>query len=82
MAGSDQPGGDLVRRSQQGALGAATHMARLVPQQMMRALYFTAAAEELGYDAQVINVELDSNLAVSAVSESVRPAAGSMTYGV
>jgi len=27
----------------QGALGAATHMARLVPQQMMRALYFTAA---------------------------------------
>ena len=27
----------------QGALGAATHMARLVPQQMMRSLYFTAA---------------------------------------
>ncbi len=26
----------------QGALGAATHMARLVPQHMMRALYFTA----------------------------------------
>ncbi|NYJ01210.1 enoyl-CoA hydratase [Nocardioides thalensis] len=26
----------------QGALGAATHMARLVPQQMMRRLYFTA----------------------------------------
>lgn len=26
----------------QGALGAATHMARLVPQQMMRTLYFTA----------------------------------------
>jgi len=27
----------------QGALGAANHMARLVPQQMMRSLYFTAA---------------------------------------
>ena len=26
----------------QGALGAATHMARLVPQHMMRTLYFTA----------------------------------------
>lgn len=32
---------------------------------------FTAAAEELGYDAQVINVELDSNLAVSAVSDAI-----------
>ncbi len=27
----------------QGALGAATHMARLVPQHLMRTLYFTAA---------------------------------------
>ena len=32
-----------VPEVKQGALGAATHMARLVPQQMMRALYFTAA---------------------------------------
>lgn len=31
-----------VPEVKQGALGAATHMARLVPQQMMRALYFTA----------------------------------------
>ena len=32
-----------VPEVKQGALGAATHMSRLVPQQMMRALYFTAA---------------------------------------
>jgi len=32
-----------VPEVKQGALGAATHMARLVPQQMMRALYFTAS---------------------------------------
>ncbi|HEY0904416.1 MAG TPA: enoyl-CoA hydratase family protein [Marmoricola sp.] len=31
-----------VPEVKQGAIGAATHMARLVPQQMMRALYFTA----------------------------------------
>src|SRR6201999_281927 len=31
-----------VPEVKQGALGAATHMARLVPQHMMRALYFTA----------------------------------------
>ncbi len=34
-------------------------------------LGFTAAAEELGYEARVINVELDSNLAVSAVSDAI-----------
>lgn len=32
---------------------------------------FTEAAEELGYEAQTINVELDSNLAVSAVSDAI-----------
>ena len=32
---------------------------------------FTAAAEELGYTAQTINVEMDSNLAVSAVSDAI-----------
>ena len=32
---------------------------------------FTAAAEELGYEARTINVELDSNLAVSAVSDAI-----------
>ena len=31
-----------VPEVKQGALGAATHMARLVPQHMMRTLYFTA----------------------------------------
>src|SRR3546814_9250020 len=30
----------------QGALGAATHMARLVPQHLMRSLYFTARDRE------------------------------------
>jgi L-arabinose transport system substrate-binding protein len=32
---------------------------------------FTAAAEELGFEARTINVELDSNLAVSAVSDAI-----------
>jgi L-arabinose transport system substrate-binding protein len=32
---------------------------------------FTAAANELGYEARVINVELDSNLAISAVSDAI-----------
>jgi L-arabinose transport system substrate-binding protein len=32
---------------------------------------FTAAAEELGYDATVINIELDSNLAVSAIADAI-----------
>lgn len=32
---------------------------------------FTAAANELGYEAKIINVELDANLAVSAVSDAI-----------
>ncbi len=32
---------------------------------------FTAAAEELGYTAKIINVELDANLAISAVSDAI-----------
>ncbi len=32
---------------------------------------FTAAANELGYEARVINVELDSNVAISAVSDAI-----------
>lgn len=32
---------------------------------------FQAAAEELGFDSRVINVELDSNLAVSAVADAI-----------
>lgn len=32
---------------------------------------FKAAAEELGYNAKIINVELDSNLAISAVSDAI-----------
>ena len=43
----------------QGALGAATHMARLVPQHMMRSLYFTArtiAARDLVQFGSVLEV--------------------------
>jgi enoyl-CoA hydratase len=43
----------------QGALGAATHMARLVPQHMMRSLYFTARsipATELARFGSVLEV--------------------------
>lgn len=32
---------------------------------------FTAAAKELGYEARIINVELDANLAISAVSDAI-----------
>src|SRR5919107_572784 len=32
---------------------------------------FTEAAQAAGYEAQTINVELDSNLAVSAVSDAI-----------
>ncbi|MCR6671395.1 substrate-binding domain-containing protein [Devosia ginsengisoli] len=32
---------------------------------------FTAAAEELGYQASVINVELDANLAISAMTDAI-----------
>ena len=43
----------------QGALGAATHMARLVPQHLMRSLYFTARtirATELVQHGSVLEV--------------------------
>lgn len=32
---------------------------------------FTKAAKELGYEARIINVELDANLAISAVSDAI-----------
>ena len=41
---------------------------------------FTKAAKELGYEARVINVELDSNLAVSAVSDAI--ASGAKGIGI
>lgn len=41
---------------------------------------FKAAAEELGYEAKIINVELDSNLAVSAVSDAI--ASGAKGIGI
>jgi enoyl-CoA hydratase len=63
-----------VPEVKQGALGAATHLARLVPQHMMRALYFTArtikATELLQFGSvyQVVpRAELDgAALAVAA----------------
>jgi enoyl-CoA hydratase len=48
-----------VPEVKQGALGAATHMARLVPQHLMRALYFTARtipAAELVQHGSVLEV--------------------------
>jgi L-arabinose transport system substrate-binding protein len=41
---------------------------------------FTEAAEAAGYTAQIINVELDSNLAVTAVSDAI--AAGALGIGI
>ncbi len=41
---------------------------------------FTKAAEELGYEARIINVELDSNLAISAVSDAI--ASGAKGIGI
>ncbi len=41
---------------------------------------FKSAAEELGYQATIINVELDSNLAVSAISDAI--AAGAKGIGI
>ncbi len=41
---------------------------------------FVAAAEELGYEARTINVEMDSNLAVSAVSDAI--ASGALGIGI
>ena len=41
---------------------------------------FKAAAEELGYTAKVINVELDANLAISAVSDAI--ASGAKGIGI
>ncbi len=63
-----------VPEVKQGALGAATHMARLVPQHMMRTLYFTARtipAKDLVQFGSVLEVvpraELDdAALAVAA----------------
>ena len=41
---------------------------------------FTAAAKELGYEARIINVELDSNLAISAMSDAF--ASGAKGIGI
>lgn len=41
---------------------------------------FTQAANELGYEARIINVELDSNLAISAMSDAI--ASGAKGIGI
>ena len=41
---------------------------------------FSAAAKELGYEARIINVELDANLAISAMSDAI--AAGAKGIGI
>ena len=43
---------------------------------------FTEAAEALGYEARTINVELDSNLAVSAVSDAIAAGADGIAITV
>lgn len=55
----------------QGALGAATHMARLVPQHLMRTLYFTARtikAEELVQHGSVYEVVPADQLKATAIA--------------
>jgi enoyl-CoA hydratase len=53
-----------------GALGAATHLARLVPQHLMRAMYYTAAtvtAEDLHHHGSVYRVVPASELDAAAL---------------
>jgi len=59
-----------VPEVKQGALGAATHMARLVPQHLMRTLYFTARtikAADLGQHGSVYEVVPRDELDASAL---------------
>ena len=61
-----------------GALGAATHLARLVPQHLMRALYFTArniTAEELERFGSVYSVVPQQELLDAAVEVAAAIAA-------
>lgn len=65
-----------VPEVKQGALGAATHMARLVPQHLLRALYFTArtvkASELLQFGSVYQVVPRDQlDLAALAVAASI-----------
>jgi enoyl-CoA hydratase len=65
-----------------GALGAATHLARLVPQHKMRAMVFTAAvatAEELHRFGSVLEVVERDDLRVAARRIALRIAAKSPT---
>jgi enoyl-CoA hydratase len=60
-----------VPEVKQGALGAATHMARLVPQHLMRTLYFTArtiAAAELVQHGSVFQVVTRDQLDAAALA--------------
>jgi enoyl-CoA hydratase len=53
-----------------GALGAATHLARLVPQHLMRTLYYTArniTAEQLHHHGSVFEVTTPSGLDSAAI---------------
>jgi enoyl-CoA hydratase len=60
-----------VPEVKQGALGAATHMARLVPQHLMRTLYFTArtiSAAELVTHGSVYQIVPRAELAEAALA--------------
>lgn len=61
-----------------GALGAATHLARLVPQHLMRAMYYTAStvtSAELHHHGSVYTVAPVSELDSAALSVAKRIAA-------
>ncbi|MFL6121565.1 enoyl-CoA hydratase family protein [Actinophytocola sp.] len=61
-----------------GALGAATHLARLVPQHLMRAMYYTAStvtAQQLHHFGSVYRVVPPAELAGAALEVATRIAA-------
>jgi enoyl-CoA hydratase len=65
-----------------GALGAATHLARLVPQHKMRAMVYTAAtatAEELAHFGSVLRVVPPGDLRTTAMEVAAQIAAKSPT---
>lgn len=57
--------------AQEGGLVVAIYKSGTQQYFIDQARGFTEAAEELGFEARTINVELDSNLAVSAVSDAI-----------
>ncbi len=63
--------GGAAGAPEEGGLVVAIHKSGTQQYLIDRARGFTEAVEGLGFEARTINVELDSNLAVSAVSDAV-----------